>query len=738
MSSEIAPPINDKDKQIISDIFLYEIDGRPARTNDRISKKDFWDVLYGPRADDDFFEAFLDGGCDILCVSGRVGTGKSTYIRHKLEYLHDTCGIIIDCKQHRAKILVATEAREALLKAIEDVIRESLIEFAKNHIKISAPSFSYMTHQLPPQTPPQQPPSHLEQAAAIGLERKAKLHLASLILSMTDLASLTIFRRSLDFLATATSISDPGQATEARFTLCTQHLTEINCDEMFSLMSWNDWITTLRTTTNAQKGIVICIDNVDALDLNSVGGHLIDIIIMICNAINLDQRIAGGAVKFVFSIREENILRINSFEDFSQRISSVVLGIPWTTLDAQSRRVMDNDDIFMATVTKKRITALRALTKDADTLDAIEQTMFAYWFGPVSGDNNTHVLMPELSRLDIVKFSNGSVRRALFTIQKSCLNLYAIFGKTITKFDEMHRGYVNAVMKGSVLRTLGDELDDKNIYNRLMLGLDKEISSGTCCLFRLTLSYLYNSGTVRYRNIETDLHCYFGYTIESIREACFSLYRSPRHRGELIVISQEKHIETPEDIASDAELSISERGGHLLDLLIINVDYFSSLAGKSKKSPPFLSMSIVDAIEYIKKIYSKVSVLPERYDKYLEDAAYKNMREDGIEDPREYFIKNYCVGNAFYSNRFMNSHMSSIHRYAAEYLRGDESALVKYYGRQSCSTNHVATTYPRTRDELKRLVIRANDAHLTELYSYYDKYLHLLSRGDHLSGDSRK
>ncbi|MFC1477960.1 hypothetical protein ACFL57_00695 [Candidatus Margulisiibacteriota bacterium] len=698
-------------KSIISDIFGFGIDSG-LDTNNPFQQKmrsEFYESIYHERENGiEEFQRAITSGNNVVILTGHVGVGKSTYIKHKLEHIKNCTGIMIDINQYADRISDSDNKGQELRKIIGESLKKCILynfiyHNALNDIDGEIESrkdgelirLEDITHNLN-KTPPVQKIGSVE-------HEKAYINIASYILLRSDYMDNDKIRKirakyggdlrlegddKKRFLVFKGKIADSNNYMEAY-------------DEIFDAIQYEDWVTIYQILFQPSKPTIIVLDNTDSLDIRNLPEDFFNSTVEISHEINKwhDTAIALGLnmnpVKIIFAVRDENIalLRVKNRE--AAPAIQIALGLDDREIDFIKHKDVPTTPQFVSHVIRKRYNYFSRLNNVNKILKLYFRTILNYWFQTkVEKSNLTDII----SGVDIYNLNNSSIRMILEHLELACMDVLSKAIRSNISIERLSEQHATIWLKGRMVKTTWAHRSIPNLRSQMKNDISRESDVPYLSYLRLILTRIVNNKGKRHDNIETpktllcSMQNYFKkLEMEKLKKILCMLYEGQICQGELISIRQAAIIDTlkkGEDIDDDAEITAMPRGEEILSKILIHIDYYGEMLSESqkgsimRKSRKILAeMLPEEAYLYASSIFNSIiSKMSVNYSEIWKSTICPNIKSEFTKSGETRFFDafkedKYIYKKEFYITRVCDSHLYSLKQYVFEALKGNESKL---------------------------------------------------------------
>ena len=667
----------------IKNVFTFSLDAvdRRFEAQDSLDRLDFWNHIYEEREGERLeFDSFLRRHTEILLVSGHVGSGKSTYLRHKLESKpYNTYGLIIDIQRYASefdaveeigtgehpKLLGANVFQEIIVKEFRRRIRENIMYYLERRIPISVD----IAHRLDFH----QPRESSVPWDSRDLKNQADERMSTAALMYIDNDGLDELRASLGCVG-----DDDALLKCFRFALQDGLTTR----EVLSRLQWHDWPDLYRKVLRVPTLPLLIFDNLDHLP-TSVLPNIVRILVDVANRINRASDLALATAhslphfKLVAAIRDENISHIRLQAGASQRLMHIALGNRDRMLDVSTKRRLGISPFFVQRVIERRLKVVHTRTKSNPALELFGAIIRVFWF---AFKDDRPDLLDTVGGIGLLRLNNESLRLILEMISESTLSvLDQCIDRGITS-EFLSSGNPRFALKGLFVQSLPEVSTLSRIFECIQGDLERELRGDYCGVHRVILTYLsnvYRPGETgeSYKQLATRLTSVFGYEeSRDINSGLIELYQSASRQGELITIDQNDFPTDATQIDSTSEIRLSGRGESLIDNILINIDFFGLLSKQTDGG--LFTLSPLRAARYVDTILHQwIQPLVKCHTSFWANTVAPSLCSDE-EIPFRHYTQHYTYGEEFYMSRVIDSHRAAIKRYIIEASLGLHGRLL--------------------------------------------------------------
>lgn len=674
-----------------ADIFLYEVHRHVDRSRNGIEINNtlFWNSLYQEHSEDETaFESFLGSSCQVLCISGRVGAGKSTYLWRRMQSLR-SCEIInIDLLHYFDRLDRSDGSESSVLAVLEELLHESIKKRILDNLiyrswilntesslgRIAAlveereDVYNRINIDLPPLDIPSQRTRRVAESAEVDLAALAVIHL--------NTPHLSDVIRKLDILPTDSSVSTSEYNADLRRRAANRLVDPNVLASILKCLKWTDYLTLYQALYVRKPPTVLMYDNLDVVSVRKIQRSFVESVFDIGNMANRKyaETIINRAhleTKLAFSIRHENIARLNLSGGFAERIFHITMDKRDRPLPVSQVRQLEFDVALACSALRKRLDVLRRLLPDNPYIDLFCAIATEFWIRETSAG-------PEVFRrsgsIDNYQFCNNSMRIFLFTVYATTLSTLKHRVEHGIEDGVSRAGFSINLAKGRMIRSLQEHPGTRRIPDAFYRGIRGELNGEPCCLYRsvLTTLFCYETPT-NIALFAQSIEDTFGYGLLDTIQVIYDLYAATTHHGDMVDIFQESYIESVDDVDLNGEVQLTYRGIEFLQRVVISVDYIGGYNNRTENV--LVEMEPSKALHYVDISIALIKRLFVSHIAHWHSVIRLRLLGRGIERPLEYYRAwHSCTGN-FYILRVVDSHIGSISDYVIEALRGPDSSL---------------------------------------------------------------
>ena len=730
---------HDNFKSTVEQIFEWTVETNPSnfRKSEKHLRNDFYEHVYVAREhEESAFGRFLHGEKNILVLTGHVGIGKSTFLRHQLEHQKTCTGVIVDFNRWAKKFANADfghALRATIARCFRQRLTENIAYYQRRNLPVSF-DINYSDKVVEIQSK-----RHDEERANVSWEN-AQITLATMILEN----SCHIAGPEVEAMRKIYGAGVSFGTTAERLDQYRENIVKANqvtaCSEIFQVTRYYDWIRLYQIIFKPQVPLLVAFDNADNLNLLSIKTSLFEEIARVHGELNIveDASLIVGNflsnIRLVVSIRDENASVLRVHGQPASRTMQIALGME----DYRIPTVAENYELpttkkFMASVIKKRYLRVANTIGIDDKCLSYFRSLINYWYSPnvESGE-----LEDSVARIGVVELGNYSVRWVLDDIKYTCLyTLDACIDDDI-KVEQLNKSGSKPWLRGRIIRSLWSRPSMQSFTRILQNDFRQKCSKPYLSRARLILTFLKRMEewgreiSTTTRDVYTAIRYYFpDVSLDETKKNLHALYESNIRQGELITIRQQTLINSFADIAEEAEIAIMPRGSEMLQKVLINLDYFGGMLPPDTIVPVrrgirkvFAEMMPDEACLYVESIMNKIiRRVADNYEMCWRDQIESRIYRDNLVPVGtcyfEKFLRDmFVLSGQLYIIRVCDSHIQAIRNYIINCMQGRASTLflndenLQKLEQISCK---VRSSWPSAEsDRLREKVTRASSGRL--------------------------
>lgn len=675
--------------ELVEEVFHLEADNsKIGARNSLVDRNQFWNDVYIQRPDEDeIFERFIYNDSSIMLLTGHVGTGKSTFIRHKFEERKLCPGLIIDMRgkmDDLDDLADSTEVRNAFYAIIREAYWQSLFDNGKYTYASGSDRFISIDYSLANNLVPISP----EEFHGIAYSRASRKLIA--IESLCRLHDKPQIREFLNSIGIANSDDEMirGQL-RARLEVSYKQIDEILSSlEWFDLVDLHQQLFTMKNDQNAFYEYVphlMVIDNIDAVLDDVVKNTIFDCLIRIVNKLNRRSeyplvKFGFPAVKCVLAVRDENVSRLEIAGGASELCSQITMSEgdhPIARPDVLWQ--LQASPNLMYEIIASRMRIVQKHSGGGELWESLERFVFDFWV-----DKSSQSLRTMLGNIDIASFSNDSIRLMLNFLHESAKNIIedAIEHKIL--LNKIVDGTPARLLRGKIIVSLWKNRSINSIVATFSRGLlDKELPCLHFCYHRLVLIYLMRKSAyghrIRIEGLWNDFNYAFGVDKDLIRRVLFDLFISEGFRlGELVTIYQRMTIRKPDDIKMKGIVRLNKRGFVFIDKIDKQLDFFGAAIAKNVglEARALVDRGPKNAADYVAEVFGVVSKLANSHLFIWIRDVLPNFRLKDTQFPFEEYKRKFAFSEVFHLERVCDAHRYSIKSYVQEVFSGGKGLFL--------------------------------------------------------------
>jgi hypothetical protein len=670
-------------------ILTWEINGHrlPGDSVSGLSRAQFWqDVYYERRTEDFDFKSFLRSQPDLMIISGNVGVGKSTYVRHKFESKQLCRGLIFDMFGKYGDL----SKKETLLQDLQNMIRREYAAALRNNYKIQLLSngrYADKTHE--PDNIFREHPDWDKPNIEDSCRNRIAIQALTFLQSEDEIWR---YVRNTFGIISAEGADDYGRRLVEKFD------PNVHTLEVLDLLQWHHYVKLFHLLEeDSLVAHVMAFDNIDWLELGVIRNTFITCVQDIMRRL----KDMGIVVKAIVTVRDENI----AYFSYGAGASANMWQMHFSMEDYKMRNLShyltpELDQDFSKKVMENRLKTLKAYIKTKAEAK-IEATAFfhiieRFWL--LEGE-----LRPELGRsFHLRAFCNESLR-LMFELVHECT--FAIIRRLSRKnLLPLAQGRELAlpVVKSSLICSLAHNTKTSRIIEAFYDSVLEERRDNYCCIYRLILIVLSNQpegDPFTFLDLCRVLGKIFPDRTENdIRNTIHRLYHYGAHHGELVVIYQSGLIQGPNDIEHESLLQITGRGRIFIESILINFDFFKGVMAREKQRRPvdiIYEMMPDKAFKFSLDMVVFVGNLADRHIDFVINTVYKNLKayDQRGKDPFRAYEEEFTYRQRFHLERACENHKSVIKSYITECMRKPEECSLLLDASESEDIKKYVPTY---------------------------------------------
>jgi len=686
--SEIITPatlLTEEFVRYCNDIFEFEVDNKVTDENVElaITREMFWSNIYKERDEENLhFHSFLKSDAPLCIITGHVGSGKSTFIRHKYEHRKLCKGILIDIREVANTIISSDKIDENFKKVIREYYYDSIIRNISyslvSGIKLGEPfkdiDFDYSIDL-----------KHLkekfdERTTAKFAKKQLAYHACLLSSKNRELENY------IDDLKIVYSSDKVFKKKILAKLDDTQHVKNI-----ISILSYRDLIILHQNLFKSDLPHILTFDNLDKLDLIILQNKLFDCMISIIDEVNKSSEIPFTTIlhkpiKVIVSIRDENISRYNIRSAVTTRSLHISMGYNNYAINSrQDPLIIPIDSHFVYKVIIARLDALKDRTESSEAFNLYSKIAYGFWL-----NNKSEILNRSVGHIDIKDLCNNSIRMILDVINETSLSIIRKFQEKNISMDMINDNFPYSIIKGRIIRSFWVQKATIKLMSSFRDSLIKE-KDNYCCFYRLILIYLYNKKSnmsCELQSLVQDFSSHFSECTHvdisecdecrngsAIRKNLLNLFSNKFKESDLLSIYQDKLIDNYNDIDDLAIVKLNTKGAVFIERILLHMDFYGAILESEHKLTDKTLMELLpdEAFTYIASIYKFVNKLTISHIEFWCKTIVDKMQcEESTICFKEY-SKRYAFKDQFHLERVCASHQALIKIYLSELFRGPNS-----------------------------------------------------------------
>jgi hypothetical protein len=690
LENDIANYKNDF-KTFAKDILTFEIDNRPVRYDrgEAITRETFWKDIYITRENErDQFDSFVRSDTNLLFVTGRVGAGKSTFIRHKLEHQNNYSGLILDMRSKNSKL---DEKGITLTTAFKNILKDSYLDVLKDNFRLSIlfnnGEYNNYTFNLPANYTRLPKDKFKNPSIDSQIRKKIAIH---------SLWFLVEFKEVANFATHLLGDLDWNKINKADYiNLCEQRLTDQKVNELINLLEWNYLIRLFQMLEENPGPHLIVFDNLDRQYYKKLDRYYLEEILELISIMNRGKDVNASQfsepiIKVILAIRDENLSRINIAAAGSKKVSRItpdnygleqlIIGSrAYTFPDIQNHSVELTVELAK-TIIKARLNYLVNQYKDVEipALDFIKTLIENYWLID-DEDINTQALDSRSSHFKefkIFELCNGSLRIMLDMIADFSFELLFSLEKNKVSIHDFKKYASIPFFRSRLIRTIWNQNKNENIINLLVSSTTDELNNELCCNYRMVLIYLFNCKEYR-QNVKlliNNMRLILPVDSTFLKMVLYNLYSTKGSVGELIIIDQSEFVSDSSLILDSAIVRLTLKGEAFLRSIMLNLEFFNIASNRNEDEIPIIfELMPDDALPVIERIYNMIKCLADVHLNVWKHKFIPKLKPTYEHSSFEYYKKHHTFNGYFHIVRVCTSHMSYLMTYLKECVKRPEA-----------------------------------------------------------------
>ncbi|MFN0033910.1 MAG: hypothetical protein ACKVUS_02515 [Saprospiraceae bacterium] len=630
-----------------------------------MSRTNFWEHFYLERSGEMAeFSEFVESEMEMLIISGHVGTGKSTFIRHKYEYNQQCSGLILDMNSHRNTL----NDPDSLLQDVMKMIQDSYLAQIRVNIKyllLCKTEYRDYTYRTPPAIP--------EGSFTAGdLEHKSWGYLAMQVLEHLQ-GVQEIYEYTRAHFGHISSEHTEG----FRATLRTAFVEEgVDPLPVLNLLKWYHYIILYKILGKHSLPTVLTFDNLDWTDLNVVKGKFFLCVQSILNEYNNETKpfFAGRKAKAIIAVRDENLAQFQHAAAVSSILAHLRFGeFDYVFRGASNAKVLPAQTNFVDQVIKRRLHYLEETLREEfpNEVKHFIQIVQDFWMEDAE-------FKQSIARFRFQDFCNGSLRLTLdFVHESTCDTIHRMRQKG---WDISTGNHIITlpVLRGRIIYSLWENGNTSSILEEFADSLQNELRDEYCCIFRLILVYLsrQKNEQIDFEYLMRDFCKLFPLRHENeFRQNIYRLYAYWERQGELITIYQKSELRESEHIEPTARIRLNGRGKVFFSTVLVNLDFFGGIIAREDKRFRHLILHEMPpklALDYTKKILQLTRDLAERHRKFYLATIFPTLVRTEGRLPFDLYAGKFTFDDKLHLERVCENHLSVLRSYLEECLKGPE------------------------------------------------------------------
>ncbi len=667
---------------LVRSVFNFEVDSRIIGFSEELSidRQLFWKDIYVSRKNpENEYEDFLNSeSSSLLVINGHVGTGKSTFIRHKFEKIGLNSGLIIDLRgknnfnycENQNDVDTATYGiiKNAFLLSIFENIKLNLLSRRK-YIITRTDYFDRYDYDLS-KNPPKIELTPFEDAE---LEEHVYFQIALEIINFLSNSDFVKKFRSKYHISGFNSIS-------LRNKVC--QVFENNpglIHEVIREIEWFNLLRLYRKLFDVEKSFVIVFDNFDVVPLKKVKNYFLETLINTSNYLNgntdypHNQNINSNHVKLVFSIRDENISRYSRHSRAAFFDTQIIVGNDGFLMTNSNKATrIPIDKRFCYEVIKNRISVLQkhsmclTIKEEQEILDLFIEITDFFWI-----DKKKEIIRTGFGYIDIQELSNDSIRLILDFIVDITLGVIPSIIRERKEDPQYQLNYY--FLKSKIINELWKHKSTSVILQKIKTGFKKEVENGNYCLYRFVLAFLYKKvdKTATSAEIYHRMYSIFDIDKNNFQDILMDLFNSELKESEFISVyynNPNEYFENKIEISNDTDVKLNQKGILLIERIIIHIDFFGKITENIHEFYNKTHTQLIpkEFLVYYSSIFNFIVKLRDRHIFLYQtiSSEYNNF-----DNPFDGYEKEFTIRSVFFLERVAESHKQYIKNYIVYNLR---------------------------------------------------------------------
>lgn len=706
------------------DIITYEIDNRPDRVDrgESIERNDFWTNIYERRSqkEEDSFHSSIMSDNNLILLVASVGSGKSTFVRHKLEYLNKYNGILIDFRGKRENLNDISLNNEDTFSLILRDAHYNLLRFNTSIAIQNDGKYLDYTYRNDFK-------AEIKNNDPI-FEDKVRKQIA--IYALTHLSEFEDIQELISDILGNIEADD----IEGLNNVYQQSLKREQISNIIKKLSYYHLIRLIQRLNKNNLPYLVVLDNFERMNYKKFNDFFIE---SICSLLSKLNGVADGharnmsdpIVKFIFVVRDENISRVNLAAVNAFKYSAITLtDRAYSFPQLTSVQKLPLTEGLAKKIIQNRLKLVNKYYESRD--DIFDLRVLNYLFEEfwLSDANKVY------DEYKIFELCNGSLRILLDIIVDFSFELIDTIKSLEIKENEFERLITINFLRSKLIRSLWKE-DNENIIHRLVKSVEGELNSKYCCLYRLILAYLYNNFDKKttFHNLKKSINKLFDTDLsDTIKSSLFGLYNSSNSLGDLIIIDQIDYVRSSDLIDENAIIRLTKKGETFIHSLLLNLEFYNIVCNRNYDENITLFESDV------KSMINKLDRIQEDLIKlikiHLEVFNYDIIPNIGRANINQY-KREFQINKTFHIIRVLSSHKSYVGRYLMELLKGEDGKLLigNAEHKQHLEYNSINQMKRFNKKDLDHEMIQfiktlPKENPIFWLYKRYEKYARLISQ----------
>ena len=700
-------------------VFKYEVDNSQIGYINEQNKlrKLFWKDIYIKRKkEDENFKDFLFSDDTILFVSGHMGTGKSTFLRHKYETKPENFNGLIINLRGKLKAFSKNDDFETTQNKIYSIINDAYQEATYNNLKAFLGQY-FETQFKDEELSLEQTEKLIEQGeyssyfndeilfqqkhyddANYNLDYEFSPYLKLLwerppFNDFIDLIYATeilyhIRQDEIQDIKIELKVQSEDEKTYRKNIINALRGNHETINKIIRSIDLENQIVLHRKLfyKNTSKVHLLVLDNFDAVPVKIIKRFIADILINLIGKIRnsneypFSHSLGFKPFKIGISVRDENISRYFIGDALSAQTTQVSLGeeeeyiIP--ELSNYVNLSLNEEKCFE--IIEQRIKFIKNNFSPKNNTDKINLNLFVKLTEDIYLDKDDRSINTKIGFINIKDFCNSSIRLILDHVSSSVELMIDKIDNNPRIIDLIDKTtFPYHLFKGLFIKSLWSHKYTNRLMNSFQESLKNELINDECCLLRLVLVYINKrGGKVRTKILVDRFTKIFDKSSLEVLELIFHLTNTQLREGELITVYQSAVISRAADIDLEtSELRLNPKGFVFLDRILKHIDFYSVAFSKhGKKQKVLIEQNLIEFEENYGKILRHLNQLYDRH-KFIYETTLLKLADEYTTFPFSAYSKDFIFKTAFHLRRVCDTHRA----YILNYLQDISSDKLNYY-----------------------------------------------------------